>query len=119
MNGLAAYKENSVLTASKAGLVVKLYEGAIKFLAMGVDEALAGHPDKKGEYIGRAMAIIEELDTSLDMRAGGEIAHNLHELYIFMNTHLAKACIMEDVGPLREVAKLLRELNEGWKAISG
>jgi flagellar protein FliS len=119
MDGIALYKENAVTMASKSGLVVKLYEGAIKFLNLAIDAAQGGKWDKKGEYIGRAMAIIEELDRSLDMRVGGEIASNLHKLYLFMNKRLANACMSDDNAMIRDVISLLNELNQGWKAIHG
>jgi flagellar protein FliS len=119
MDGIALYRENAVTMASKSGLVIKLYDGAIKFLNLSTDAAHAGKLDKKGEYLGRAMAIIEELDRSLDMKVGGEIAANLHKLYVFMNTRLARASIREDATPIRHVISLLNELNQGWKAING
>jgi flagellar protein FliS len=52
------------------------------------------------------------------MDAGGEIAMNLRRLYCFMERQLSEANRQKDPEKIREVIKLLEELNEGWKAIT-
>ena len=51
--------------------------------------------------------------------AGGEVAQDLRSLYDFMRKHLQAAYLTNDGEKMKEVASLLSELNEGWKAISG
>jgi len=118
MKGLDTYQEVAVTTQSRGRLVVMLYDGAIKFLKLALKELDAGNMDAKGLYINKAMDIINELNTVLDMEAGGDIAINLRRLYIFMTSHLNAANIKKDPEKIDEVIKLLEELNQGWKAIS-
>ena len=118
MDGIAAYKANQVSTESKGRLIVMLYDGAVKFLNQALTEMEAGNFDKKGEYINKAIDIIHELNVCLDMEAGGEMAKNLRSLYMFMIRHLAEANMQRDAQRVREVASLLSDLNEGWKAIT-
>jgi flagellar secretion chaperone FliS len=54
----------------------------------------------------------------LDMDAGGEIAGNLRQLYVFMNNRLSEANIKCDPQMVRDVIKLMEELNRGWRAIA-
>lgn len=118
MKGIEAYQEAAVTTQSKGKLVVMLYDGAIKFLKMAIKEIEAKNSEAKGEYISKAIDILFELNAVLDMEAGGEVATNLRNLYLFMGQHLTEANTKQDIGKIEEVIKLLEELNQGWKAIT-
>ena len=118
MKGIEAYQEAAVTTQSKGKLVVMLYEGAIKFLKQAIKEIEAGNTEEKGKYISKALDILFELNAVLDMEAGGEVATNLRNLYLFMGRHLTEANAKQDIGKIEEVIKLLEELNKGWKAIT-
>ena len=87
MKGIETYRENAVTTQTKGKLVVMLYDGAIKFLKMAIKKIEAKNPEEKGKYISKAIDIIFELNTVLDMEAGGEVAMNLRKLYMFMGKH--------------------------------
>ncbi len=118
MKGVETYQETAVTTQNKGKLVVMLYDGAIKFLKMAIKEIEADNPEAKGEYISKATDILFELNTVLDTEAGGEVAANLRKLYLFMGRHLSEANAKQDIGKIKEVIKLLEELNQGWKAIT-
>jgi len=118
MGGIATYQENAVNTQSKGRLIVMLYDGAIRFMKLAIMEMENKNYETKGRYINRAMDIINELNVVLDMEAGGEIAYNLRQLYMFMNKHLSQANIKCDPQFVREVIKLMEVLNQGWKAIT-
>ncbi|MFA5553257.1 MAG: flagellar export chaperone FliS [Phycisphaerae bacterium] len=115
----ATYQDNSVTTQSKGRLIVMLYDGAIKFLKLAIKELQAGNYEAKGQYINRAVDIINELNAVLDMGNGGEIATNLRSLYIFMLERLSDANVKRDENMINDVIRLLEELNQGWKAITG
>ena len=118
MKGIGAYQDNAVTTQSKGRLIVLLYEGAIKFLKLAINELQAGNFQAKGHYITKAQDIINELNAVLDMEAGGEIAVNLRKLYLFMNSRLNEANIKREPQMIQDVINLMEELNQSWKAIS-
>jgi len=118
MNAVNTYKEHAVTTQTRGRLIVLLYDGAIKFLRLALRELDAGHQAEKGLYIGKAQAVLVELNTSLNMAAGGEIANNLRNLYNFMDRHLSEANLHRDGEKIRQVLACLEDLNESWKAIS-
>jgi flagellar protein FliS len=113
MDGIAAYHDNAISTQRKGRLIVMLYDGAIKFMKLAIVEMEKKNYEAKGRYINRALDIINELNVVLDMDAGGEIASNLRKLYIFMNNHLSQANIKCDPQKVRDVIKLMEELNRG------
>ena len=119
MKGIGVYQDAAIGTQSKGRLIVMLYDGAIKFLKLAIQELQAENYAAKGQYINRAQDIINELDAVLDMEAGGEIAQNLRKLYGFMGRHLRQANAKRDSQMIQEVINLLEELNQSWKAITG
>ena len=118
MNGITAYQDNAVTTQSRGRLIVMLYDGAIRFLRLAIREIENNNYEAKGRYINKAIDIINELNAVLDMDAGGEIASNLRKLYIFMTNHLSQANLKCDPQLIRDVIKLMEELNQSWKAIT-
>jgi len=119
MSGIATYQQTAVATQSKGRLIVMLYDGAIKFMKLAIQELEAGNFEAKGRYISRAQDIVNELNAVLDTDSGGEIAQNLRKLYLFMNRRLSQANSKRDAGMIGEVLTLMEELARGWRAIAG
>ena len=119
MQGIKEYQDSAVTTQSKSRLIVLLYDGAIKFMKLAIKELEANNYEAKGRYINKALDIINELNAILDTNAGGEMALNLRKLYGFMTKHLSEANMKRDPQMIREVIRLMEELNQSWKAISG
>jgi flagellar protein FliS len=119
MNGIDAYQQTAIGTQSKGRLIVMLYDGAIKFLKLAIQEIEAGNWAAKAQYLSRAQDIISELNAVLDMEGGGEIAGNLRRLYAFMNRRLWQANAKKDPQMIREVISLMEDLNQSWKTITG
>lgn len=118
MQGVAAYRENAVLTAPPGRLVVLLYEGAINFLRKAMIALEEKDYMAKNHFIHKACEIISELDITLDMEKGGEIAKNLRSLYHFMQRHLTQANITKDPEKVQHVIDLLNDLLSGWRAVA-
>ena len=116
-----AYKKASVKTASQAELVVLLYEGAVKKLTSASSKFT---PDGKlpvaniesfSSDVLRAQEIITELQVSLDMEKGGEIARNLMSLYLFFNDQLRSANISKNKDKIDSVLNMMSQLTESWR----
>jgi flagellar protein FliS len=118
MNGFETYQETAVCTQSKGRLIVMLYDGAIRFLKQAVVALEEKDYAAKGVLLTKAMDIIFELNTILDMEQGGEVSQNLRSLYNFMHRHLSEANVKKDPRMIQEVITLLEELNQSWRAIT-
>jgi flagellar protein FliS len=114
----AAYRQQSVLTASPGQLVVMLYDGCLRFLHQTSHAWREGQNHLAHARIGRAEAIIGELLSTLDLEQGGEIASRLQGIYVFCLRHLADARRDNDPQPVDEVAELLSELRDSWAQIA-
>ncbi len=109
------YLENMVKTASPAKIVQLLYEKAIEHLNESEKLLEEGNYVQFSEKVGKAQDIITELNLSLDMEKGGEIAKNLRALYTYMYRELVEAVLKKDKAKLLEVRGMLSDLLETWK----
>ena len=116
-----AYRDTNVKTASQGRLIVLLYEGAVKqlTLANSMFDENGKLPVRSIEAFGKAILkaqeIITELQVSLDMEKGGEIAKNLMSLYIFFNKELTETNISKDQKRLEPIMKMISDLCESWR----
>ena len=123
-NAYTAYQKNNVSTASQGRLIVLLYEGAIKNLNSALklfssdNKIKAGDIEQFGVHVQKAQAIITELQVSLDMEKGGDIAKNLMSLYVYFNEQLMAAMISHDKAKIQEVLKMVSDLAESWRTIA-
>jgi flagellar secretion chaperone FliS len=112
-----AYTESSILTASPEQLVVMLYDGAIRFLNQAATALRAGNRQQFAVRLRRAEAIISELNLTLDMERGGDVAVRLRSIYMFSRRHLIEAQLKSDPQRVDQVVALLSELRESWAGL--
>lgn len=112
--GHQAYQTNAVETASPEQLTLMCYDGALKFMRRAIKAFDNGDRERISEATGRAQAIINELNITLDMEAGGEISKNLRDIYLFVNRHLSQAIIDQNPQNVRDAIELLMPLREAW-----
>lgn len=115
--GTAAYLQTKVTTTSQGDIVVILFDGALKFLTQAKEMLAQNDMAGKGQAISKTLDIINELDSTLNMEKGGDIAVNLHGLYTFCTNHLVKANLKKDVKMIDEVVAILTGLRTAWAEI--
>ena len=116
--GYQAYHHNAVATAAPEQLVVMLFDGALRFSRRAVNAFEAGQRPQATQAVGRVTSIVNELNATLDIEAGGEIARNLRAIYGFVNRHLFEAVRLSDPDLVRQAATLLAELREAFAEAS-
>ena len=109
----ASYRESAILTAPPEQLVIMLYDGIHRFLLQAAAAMRDGRAAEAGERLGRATAIIDELQGTLDLSVG-VIAERLSGIYVFCRRHLAEGLCERDPEKLDRVDALLRELREAF-----
>ena len=112
-----AYLQTQVTTTTQGELLLLLYDGAIKFLTQAKDKIAERDYAGKGILISKALDIVNELDASLNMEKGGELAQNLHKLYFYCSTRLLNANLKMDVAFIDEVIKILSGLRGAYGQI--
>ena len=116
--GAAAYRRIEAESRSPLELVVMLYDGALRF----VGEARQAHARRdvlaRGHAISRCLAIVAELQSTLNVEQGGAIAEELDRLYTYVNTRLVDVSATQDADALDEVHRLLSTIRDGWAGIA-
>ena len=120
-NPWSSYRKISTQTAPPGQLVLMLFDGALRSL----DRALTGFDSLDvGERnttihnnLSRATDIVRELNTSLDMQAGGELADTLRNLYNFFEQRLTESNFKKSRKGIDEVLPMLRQLRDAWFAM--
>ena len=113
------YKKVQVETTTDSiKLIVMLYEGAINFLGQAKLRTQENQPGEKGILINKVIAIISELQCSLNMAQGGDVANSLDRLYTYMISRLLEANTNQDTEIMDEVLKHLRTLKNAWSQVS-
>ena len=116
--GIDSYRQTEIQSRSPLELVVMLYDGALRFTADARDAMVRRDIRARQQHLSRAMAIVSELQSTLDMETGGEVAEHLDNLYGFVRDRLIDASVNQDLQPLDEARRVLTTLREGWLAIS-
>ncbi len=114
---LNSYTQAKVVGGSPVEMIIMLYDGAIEFLNKAATGITLSNLQVKLKYIDKALAIIQELNRSLNMDAGGEVAFNLRDLYTHMMFELVLANAGDDIEKMRQITALLINLREGWLQI--
>ena len=117
-NPWKSYRQIATQTAPPGQLVLMLFDGALRSL----DRALLGFncPDV-GERnsiihnnLQRAIDIIRELNGSLDIEAGGQLADTLRNLYAFFERRLLDSNLKKSRQGIDEVIPMLKQLRDAW-----
>ena len=113
-----AYKVAAVRTATPANLQLMLYDGAINNLAKALKAFDYDDPLQFNltihESVTKAQAIVRELNYSLKVEAGGELAQNLVRLYEYFDNRMQEGNIKKNKEIIAEVHTRMSELREAW-----
>lgn len=115
---LDAYKDTEIQTADQGKLILMLYDGAIRFLNIAIENMTPRKYDIVNNNIVKTQDIVTELMLSLNMDQGGEIAQNLFNIYAYMKKRLLEGNIAKDAEILQEVIVHLNNLRSAWDELS-
>ena len=118
LRAVGSYRQTEVQSRTPLELVVLLYDGAITFVTAARTAIECHDVPGRTRAISRAMAIISELQSTLDLEAGGAVATSLDGLYFYITRRLVDASFKRDVKALDEVVGLLTPLRDAWSAIA-
>jgi len=116
--GAAAYQQTHVQSSSPLELVVLLYNGLLKFIVATRDGIDRNDLVAKRDNLSRAFAILAELQSTLNMTEGGEVATSLDALYTYATGRLSDFNVRGDRAALDEVERLMTPLRDAWTEIA-
>lgn len=118
VNPWKSYRQIATQTAPPGQLVLMLFDGALRSL----DQALLGFnvtelSDRNATIhnnVQRAIEIVRELNASLDMDAGGQLAETLRGLYAYFERRLVESNIRKTRKGIDDVMPMLKQLRDSW-----
>jgi flagellar protein FliS len=114
----AAYRTTQVESRSPVELVVMLHDGLVRHLTRTRDAMASGDLVTKRTALTKALAILSELQNTLNRERGGELAAQLDGLYTYIHGRLLEANINRQSKGFDEALKLVVPLRDAWAHIA-
>ena len=111
------YRELAVKSATQVGLVVLLYDMAIESLTRAAREIDAGNVEARTTEINHVLAIVAELQRSLNFERGGDVARRLEDFYDVARGKLLEANIKSDKEIVERLFRIFCSIREAWQVV--
>jgi flagellar secretion chaperone FliS len=112
----AAYQNSRVSGSSREQLVVLLYEQLLANLRRAALQIQRHDIEGKAESLQRSSDIVFELLSSLDSKAGGELAQRLNALYTWFIAEIGAVGRTLDTTRLDRLIAIIADLHVSWAA---
>jgi flagellar protein FliS len=117
-NPWKSYRQIATQTAPPGQLVLMLFDGAIRSLGQALQgfeyTDLCERNTAIHNNIQRAVDIIRELNGSLDLEAGGQLADTLRNLYTYFERQLLQSNLKKSPQGINEVLPMIKQLRDAW-----
>ncbi|RXK13513.1 flagellar protein FliS [Halarcobacter mediterraneus] len=117
--GIEAYQQHNAVSNDPYKLVLKLYEGTLKYLSFVKEAMEIGDIEAKFSNINKAVAIFDELRNVLDFDNGGDVSYYLDGLYLYQIETLFSAGVDDNINAVDQVMKVVQGLIDAWKDETG
>ena len=108
--GIEAYQQHNAVSNDPYKLVLKLYEGTLKYLSFVKEAMEIGDIEAKFSNINKAVAIFDELRNVLDFDNGGDVSYYLDGLYLYQIETLFSAGVDDNINAVDQVMKVVQGL---------
>jgi flagellar protein FliS len=117
LNPALEYRKRAVEGASPVGLVVLLYGGAVTALMRAISAVEANNIEKRVHELNKVLAILAELQGTLDFEKGGAVAVQLEKYYIVLRAQVLEASIKNSKSILEDLVKNVSGVKEAWQQV--
>ncbi len=111
------YRELAVKGATPVGLILLLYDMAIESLARAAHEIDAGNIEGRTIELNHVLAIVGELQRSLNFERGGDTAKRLTDFYDVTRNKILEANIKSSKEPIERLSHIFCSLREAWQVV--
>ena len=108
------YRQVQMETANPGQILITLYDAAIRFVRLAIQQIQDGNIAAKGVTLGKAYAIVAEFIHALDHGKAPELCRNLEAIYSFMLEQMTAANADMNASLLHPVLNHLIDLRETW-----
>jgi flagellar protein FliS len=114
LNNQLAYQEAAVRNAGPVDLIIIVYDVLARDLQKAIVAMDAGDIEARSRHIKHGFLALQQLEGTLDMEQGGDLATNMARFYTMLRGQMMKAQIEQDPAVLRELIQLVFSVREAW-----
>jgi flagellar protein FliS len=116
--GADVYRRTNVHTRSPLELVVMLYDGALQSLGEASAAMTRNDAAARATAVSKVLAILTELQGTLNIKDGGAIAEELDRLYTYSINRLLDVTTKRDAKALDDIVRVLTPLRDAWSQVA-
>jgi flagellar protein FliS len=116
--GAEQYRSTQVRSSTPLELTVLLYDGALRSMTLAHDAMQRKDIPARQAALGRAQAIVAELQNTLHLERGGAVAAELDRLYTWVLAQLTTAILEQDARPIEQARRVFETLADAWRTIA-
>ncbi len=116
-DALQHYRQQSMEFASPGEILVKLLDGIVQSCHEARAAILQGDPATKGIQIGRAIAILGELEATLRHDVAPDLTQRLASLYQFARSRLLSASIQMRPEGVDDALKAIQPIRDAYAQV--
>jgi flagellar secretion chaperone FliS len=114
MDARLSYRETAARGATPVELVGLLYEQALDDLRLALAALEKGDIEARTRGINHAIVVIGQLQATLNLEQGGDVARNLERFYQLVRKGLVTAQFQQSARALQEQIAHLLLVREAW-----
>jgi len=112
-----AYTQLSVEGTGPIGLVVLLYDNALKSLHQARRAIEANDIERRTQHLNHALRIVAHLQGTLDLEQGGEVARTLSQFYTYARARILEVSMTNSQEKLTDLASHFSTLRRAWQDV--
>ena len=116
-NAAHTFTQLSVEGSSPVGLVVALYDSALKSLYRARRAMEANDIERRTQHLNHVLTVVAHLQGTLDFERGGEVARTLSQFYAFARAKILEVSFTNSPEKLTELASHFSSLRGAWQVV--
>jgi flagellar secretion chaperone FliS len=114
MEALRAYRESGVTGDNPVRLVILLYDQLLRDVKRAIDAFERNDIEARCNHIDHALLVLAQLQGTLDLKKGEEVAANLDRFYDMIRNDLVRGGVSASSAIVKQVWSQLLHVREAW-----
>lgn len=114
MDAIQAYRESEITGDNPVRLVVLLYDQLLRDLQRALDAFRKQDVERRCAELNHALTVLAQLQGSLNVEGGGEVAQSLDRFYNLVRENLVRASVEGSAALLERQWRNILQVREAW-----
>jgi flagellar protein FliS len=114
MDAIQAYRESEITGDNPVHLVVLLYDQLLRDLHRALDAFAKQDTPRRCQELDHALVVLAQLQGTLNLESGGDVAQNLDHFYHLVRDNLLRASLEVSPELLEKQRRQVLAVREAW-----